>query len=220
MRPLRSSLAIAAAALVMLVMLAIASPCLAQIKLYLKDGSYQLAKTYEIKGNRVRYYSVERSDWEEIPASLVDLQATQRAQKQKHQEQQEVLEQAAKTEKNTYPLGQNGGYEIASGLRLPSSEGVYAYDGTRVITLLQSQGEITRDKKRLVLNMALPAPILKARMLVLIPGKAAAVRIFNPQPAFYIQFADNAGANFQLLQLKVEKQNRVAEALSSRRGKA
>ena len=199
-------------------LLATAAPCLAQIKLYLKDGSYQFVKSYQIKGDRVRYYSVERSAWEEIPVTLVDFQATERAQKQKQQEQQKILEEAAQTENDTYQLAQNGGYEIAPGVRLPSNEGIYAYDGTRVIALLQSQGSLARDKKRLALNIALPAPILKSRMLVVIPGRAAAVRILKPQPVFYAQFADGAGANIELLRLKSGNDDREVENIDSRLG--
>ncbi|HLI30629.1 MAG TPA: hypothetical protein VKV79_05960 [Terriglobia bacterium] len=215
MRCFRLSIFTIAAALFLL---ATAAPCLAQIKLYLKDGSYQLVKSYEVEGDRVRYYSVERSDWEEIPATLVDFQTTERKQKQKQQEQQKILEEAAKTEKDTYQLAQNGGYEIASGVRLPSNEGIYAYDGTRVIALLQSQGSLARDKKRLALNIALPAPILKSRMLVVIPGKASAVRIFKDQPVFYAQFADGAGVNIELLRLKSGKNDREVENIGSRLG--
>src|SRR5437763_11956860 len=45
-------------------------------KLYLKDGSYQLVKEYKVESDRVRYYSVERSRWEDVPLALVDFDKT------------------------------------------------------------------------------------------------------------------------------------------------
>src|SRR5580704_13714174 len=45
-------------------------------KLMLRDGSFQLVREYQIEGDRVRYYSLDSLQWEEMPADLVDWDKT------------------------------------------------------------------------------------------------------------------------------------------------
>jgi len=54
------------------------SAAAANVRLYLKDGTYHMVREYAIQEDRVHYYSVERSDWEDIPLALVDLKRTER----------------------------------------------------------------------------------------------------------------------------------------------
>ncbi len=50
-------------------------------RLYLKDGTYIVVSSYEGRGERVGYYSVQRAAWEEIPADRIDWEATRKAEK-------------------------------------------------------------------------------------------------------------------------------------------
>ena len=184
-------------------------------KLYLKNGNYQLVKSYEVNGDRVRYYSTERSDWEEVPVALVDFEATKRGQDEEKAAQQEAINKARALDNERFERAAPTGYEVAPGIHLPSGDGAFAYDGQRVIPLIQSSAEIVKDKKRFALALAIPAPLLKNRDLVVLEGPKAAVRIRDRQPVFYVQFADIDASKIQLIPVDSKKEMRVIEKISS-----
>lgn len=196
-------------------LLILPSAAVAQKTLCLKDGSCQSVKTYQVQGNRVRYYSLDRSEWEEVPLSMVDFAASRRADAAKQQERQKILQQAEQTEHSAYQLPANTGYLIAPGVRLPGQQGLYEYSGARVVTLIQSKAAIETDKRRVALRVALPAPIVKNHPLVALPGRDAGVRILSQKPVFYALFSDGAGANLQLLRVKQRKNDRVLDGAGS-----
>jgi hypothetical protein len=192
----------------------------AVVKLFLKDGTYHLVKTYEVVGERVRFYSVERSQWEELPVSLVDFAATERARGEDEELKQEELEEARELAGRRYDNTDDFGFEIAPGIRLPQDQGVFAFDGIRVIRMIQSSGEVVKDKKRAVLLLAVPGPFLKNRGFVILRGKRAAVRILNMQPTFFVQSSDGLGSKLQLVALKSRKEAREVESLEWKGGEA
>src|SRR5437879_493377 len=183
----------------------------AVIKLYLKDGSYQLVKEYKAEGDRVSYYSVERSRWEDVPLALVDFDKTRQTETQEKAQQEKEVEEAKKVAKERFDEVATTGWEVAPGIHLPGDEGAFAFDGVRVVRLVDSPAEVVRDKKRLALLMALPGPLVKARSLVVLQGPRAMIRVNSLQPTFYVQSADNAGARVALVSLKQGKNSRVVE---------
>ena len=60
----------------------------ANVKLYMKDGTYHVVREYQVQTDRVHFYSVERSDWEDIPLDLIDLKRTQSEAGERHREKE------------------------------------------------------------------------------------------------------------------------------------
>ncbi|HYO83614.1 MAG TPA: hypothetical protein VES20_19585, partial [Bryobacteraceae bacterium] len=107
----------------------------AAVRLYLKDGTWHAVREYEKKGDRVRFYSTERGDWEEMPLALVDLARTEKELQQKKAEREE--ESKAITEEDAAERAQREEIE-----RIPWEAGVFHVTGEKVHTLTQAESKV------------------------------------------------------------------------------
>jgi len=159
-------------------------------KLVLKDGGYQIVREYQRNGDRVRYFSAERGDWEEIPAAMVDWDATAKAEaaaaasanallKQVHHEQEERQVEA--------PMDVDASLPIAPGIFLPGGEGMFVLEGKSVTPLDQAGAEIHTDKKQTLKQILSPVPIVPSKKNIELPGTKATRRINSERPEFYLR---------------------------------
>ena len=171
--------------------LLIAAPSLAQDttrRLILKDGSYQLVTKYEVKGDRVRYYSSEREDWEELPNSLVDWPATEKYEKERATPPPEAVELDKELERVEAPLP-----EVAPGLRLPEDTGVFLLDNfqgePQLLEINQTAGDINRNTKINIFRGTIN-PVAGLKQTIELEGAHAAIQSHVNVPALYIKLED------------------------------
>ncbi len=161
-------------------------------KLVLRDGSFQLVRSYERKGERVRYYSVERGAWEEIPAAMVDWDATARAEAEENAED-DAFAKKVHTQEEAQRIDTimdvDASLQIAPGVFLPPGEGMFVIDGKFVTALEQAGSQVRTDKKQFLKQVLSPIPIIPSKRNVEIPGSRAKVRVTNAQVEFYLREA-------------------------------
>jgi hypothetical protein len=159
-------------------------------KLVLKDGNFQLVRSYEKKGDRVRYFSVERGAWEEIPESLVDWDATKKAEAADEKTSSALLtkvhiqESAAKAET---PVDIDVSLTVAPGVFLPDGEGMFAFEGKSIKKIEQAGAQVRADKTNVVKQVLSPIPIVPSKHYIEIPGTKALARLTSSNPEFYLR---------------------------------
>jgi len=167
-------------------------------RLILKDGSYQSISKYAIHGERVRYFSAERGEWEEVPKSLVDWDATEKYEQGRLQgapapeavELDKELEAEQKTEEARSP-------HVAPGLRLPDDGGVFLLDTfqnePQLSELQQSGGELNRNMKTNILRATIN-PLASAKQTIELPGEHAKIQSHVSVPSIYININSDQGS--------------------------
>ncbi len=159
-------------------------------RLILKDGTFQKITKYEVKGDRVRYLSAERFEWEELPYILVDWPATQQYERDRKEGKlkaeiqgfAEEDEAERRAEEARTPL-------VAPGLRLPLSGGVFLFDSyqsqEQLVQLEQNGGELNPDRGKNILRATLN-PFGGQQQSIVLNGTRAAVQAHSLRPVFYV----------------------------------
>ena len=177
----------------------------ANVKLYLKDGGYQLVREYKVEADRVRYYSLERSDWEEIPLTLVDLKRTET----ESTERQAALAEEAKMITAEDKAERDRANEVA---KIPQGPGVHLVAGDKITTLKQAESEVHTNKGRSILKAVAPIPIVAGKATVEIKGEHSLNKVTSDRPEFYIGLA--AEERFGIIRLTPAKGIRIVERLT------
>jgi hypothetical protein len=200
-------------------------------RLILKDGSYQMVRKYEVVGDRVRYLSQERGEWEEMPENLIDWDATRKWERDhtsvqpdgspamKEAEELDKEEAAERADQKARMP------EVARGLDLPDQDGVFVLDtfqGTPELVELQPIDLSLNQKNRHGLSTLNPLAGQKAS--IELEGAHAKVRLHVNQPEIYLSLDSGNDQPLQTHALTVQtvqvpgKVNRKHGAQSSSSG--
>ncbi len=188
-------------------------------KLILNDGTFQLAREYTVEGDRVRYWSVERSQWEEIPASLVDWDATHKAESDMAARDAELKAKihASQMAQLTKDIDVDRSLEIKPGLFLPDAIGMYALDHDKLIReMKQSTAEVKTSTGREVEKILSGVSLIPGKRTMDIPGEHAAMRLTTAEPEFFMRPADTREPRFRLLRAQIKGGHRLIDSISIR----
>ena len=188
-------------------------------KIILKDGSFQIAREYSVEGDHVRYWSVDSSQWEEIPASLVDWDATHKSEAEQAARDAELKAKirASALAQRTKDIDVDLSLEIKPGLFLPDDVGFYALDRNNSIRVMkQSTAEVKRSTGREVEKILSGVQLIPSKATMDIPGERAAIRLSTAEPEFFMRTVDRREPRFRLLRAQVKGGHRLIDSVSIR----
>lgn len=203
-------------------------------KLVLKDGTFQVVREYTRNGERVRYYSLERGDWEELPASMVDWTATEKAAGEDEKASVAQVEKIHKQEEakrmdNVTDI--DASLVVGGGVFLPEGEGMFLVEGKNIRILTQVGSQLKADKMRTLAQIVSPVPIVPGKQRLMLAGTRAPVRVSSQRPEFYLREPPpdpervskieksarpgDAGPDVELIRAKVTRSGRELESIST-----
>jgi hypothetical protein len=173
------------------------------IRLYLKDGTYQLTSEYKIVKDRVSYLSTERGEWEELPLDMVDLARTKKEAVQ-HEEDLKADAKAQAEEDAAERLA------VRQVEQIPSDPGVYYIHNNNLEAIKVGESKVVNDKRRQVLKVLSPIPMVAGKATLEIDGDTSSKTIAEPRPEFFFRLSNFE--RFALVKLTpTKKGSRIVE---------
>ena len=189
----------------LLILLLAALPAMCAVRLWLKDGTSQSVREYQVEGDRVRFYSVERSDWEEIPLDLIDLNRT-RSEEQARETERKADAEAVRVEREAERAMRR---EIAN---VPDEPGPYWLHDGAMKALKQAESKMVSNKRRSVLKAITPVPLIAGKATLEIDGEGSAFAVTDARPEFYFRLSKDE--RFSIVRLTSQKGTRIVERWS------
>lgn len=174
-------------------------------KLYLKDGDYHIVREYQVLADRIRYYSTERGDWEEIPKDLVDLDKTEKERRAKDEANRQEERQLDEEEQAQRAMRR----EIEA---IPVEAGTYYKEGDHVKALTLADYKVITDKKRQTLKVLSPVPLIPGKASVVIQGAQSNFAVNDERPQFYFRLSKQE--RFGIIKLTPKKTVRIVENIA------
>ena len=188
-------------------------------RLILKDGSYQAVAQYEIQGDRVHYFSAERYEWEDIPTSLIDWDATKKYEADLSAGKMRKSLEETPEEKEEREKEAANSPEIAPGMRLPGTGGVFLFDQhqgkPQLSEILQNGSDVNKQRTGKSVLMAQINPIAGATHSFALKGLHAQIQAHTGSPIIYVDIDEGPQGEvelanrFRIVRAEAKKDERI-----------
>lgn len=177
-----------------------------KVALILTDGTRMAVREYERADGRVRYFSLDRGQWEVMPEEIVDWGRTAAHNTREH----EAAEVRAAEERRERIAERRARTELH---RVPLEDGIYYLRDKELVPLEQVFFDEGRSKKRVFLNVIAPVPVMPGKKTLSIKGLSSKTITTDPKPAFYMRL--EGFSRFGISRMKPEegKDRRIVQQI-------
>jgi hypothetical protein len=158
-----------------------------------------------VQSGRVHFYSVERSQWEDIPVDLVDLKRTEAEVAERQTQLTKDSQAVAEEEKAQRDLARETS-------RIPQDPGVYWLEGNQARVIKLAESAVHTNKGRSILKALSPIPMVPGKGALELTGAHSPNVFTNPEQELYIQLSETE--RFGIAKLASKGGVRIVENLT------